>query len=87
MTALSRDTNQIDNDPGGLTENELWAELAKLGRPERKPNGITAAELAELWGCSTPTARRWLQAGEKAGKFYHEDCVPSAVWYKVMGGR
>ena len=92
MSASSSDTNLTNNDPGDLTENELWAELAKFAKPQRKPNGITAMELAELWKCSPPTARRWLIAHEKAGEYCHEDCMQLhsddgilhkvRVWYK-----
>ena len=76
-----------------FTTNELWAELTKLARPQRKANGVTAAELAELWHpCSVPTARRWLIDHEKAGEYYHEDIMQlsgedgiyhkTRVWYK-----
>ena len=92
MRPSSNVTNLIDQEPGGLTENELWEELRAMAPPERKPNGVTASELAEIWNCSEPTARRWLVAQEKAGKYYHEDVMQSRsndgimhkirVWYK-----
>ena len=92
MSISQSTTSQIVNDPGNLTENELWAELAKLAKPPRKPNGVTAVELAEIWGCSAPTARRWLTAHEKAGEYCHEDCMQLKdgiyhrvrVWYKKV---
>ena len=88
MTASSRDTNQIDNDPGGLTENELLTELATLAKPLRRPNGVTAIEMAEAWGVSDTSARQKLNKLEKEGKLYSEFCMdgqhPVRVWYRKL---
>ena len=87
MTALSRDTNQIDSDPGGLTENELLEELAALALPVRKPGGVTAAELAERVG-SIVTARRILFGKEKTVELYSEKVAENGhmvrVWYRKL---
>ena len=87
MTALSRDTNQIDSDPGGLTENELLEELSALASPVRKPGGVTAAELAERVG-SIVTARRILFGKEKTGELYSEKVAENGhmvrVWYRKL---
>ena len=84
MTASSRDTNQTGN---GLTENELLEELAALAPPQRRPGGVTVAELTKKVG-SPVTARRILFKQEKEGVLYSEMAVESGhsmrVWYKKV---
>ena len=86
MSASSSDTSQIDNDPGGLTENELLEELAaNYPVRRRRPGGVTARELAEKIG-SMAAARRVLKLEKDRGEIYFESVIedghPVKVWYK-----
>ena len=87
MSTSPSTTSQIDNDLGGLTENELLEELSALASPVRKPGGVTAAELAERVG-SIVTARRILFGKEKTGELYSEKVAENGhmvrVWYRKL---